>query len=229
MTDGKGPGCLRLWAIGRHPLVAIAVLVAATLVAVRWWYVTVAARVFGQFAPRWIQTLEIVPVASGILGLAALAPRSPRLDGIAGRTRRAVSAGAALTALSLSAALPLFVPYLLALLPPSWVAEYNGHVPPGQRFIDVIDLDALAPIVATVAGLVGLAAALIALLGAVWGVGSAALCYAGLILVQSTQVGARLAEAPVAVWGVLAACLAVGGTVVWYRTGAGAPVRARAA
>jgi len=222
------PGhAIRLWSLGRHPWIALAALLAALVVCGRWWYVVMPTRLLGQFEPRWIQVIEVGPVAAGIIVMVALAPRNPRVDALGRRRRRAVSAAAALVGAAAATSMPIATVYGLSTLPSDWVPAHEQYVPPGQHFIDVVDFHSVIVIMFTIVFVVGLAAGLVALLGVIWGAGGAIASYPTLIFVQSTDFGQAMTAIPVSLWGALSTLVALAGLTMWYRTGAGEPVLAR--
>lgn len=218
---------IRLWSLGRHPLMALAALLAGLVVCGRWWYVVMPTRLLGQFEPRWIQVVEVGPVTAGLIAMVALAPRSPRVDGLGGRRRRAVSAAAALLAAAAATSMPIVTVYGLSALPLGWVPVHEQYVPPVHQFIDVVDFRLVVVYMITIMFVVGLAAGLIASLGAIWGFGGAIAAYLILIVVQSTDFGQTMTAIPISLWSVLSILVATAGLALWYRTGAGAPVLAR--
>lgn len=222
----------RYFSMGRRPVAATLVLIAGTLICMRWWYLNVPTNLLGQFHSRWIPAPEAVPIFSGVVAIALLSPRLPETDALGTRRVRLASTMMALGgALVAAGMMPLALLGLerlpLELVPgPTVVTEDN------MSMWAALPLPVLWAYTLNAFIVLGASLALIASLGRHIGLPTSLLLYGGMIVVQSSAWGAWLpfagepgqpasSDAPQVATAIVTLC---SGVVIWHQTKASAPL-----
>lgn len=223
---------LQWFLLGRHLGTAMVLLIIAAPVCFFWWDGQYPLYVVGNTTPVWLTTLNTVPVVTGILAMALVAPHSAHAERLVVRRVRVLSVVSVAVVGLMSAVLgPL--PYVLfTVIPKSWIPRVQWYSPGDEPYFDeFFDRTWFWMKAAFVLVFVGWAIIGVACLGRLGGMCLTLMVYVAYVVVSSfnadTVLSPFILTDPITMhwsWVIGSILWFVVALAVWWRTAASAPL-----